>query len=149
MTFYPETEGAAINVAFSQFNTESGYDYLYIYNGTSTSATLIGQYSGTTSPGSVTATNAEGALTFHFTSDSYTTAAGWVATVSCVERPEVVMNCYYPATNVTNGTYIMGYLNGSSLAMPSHNSTSTVTTATATVTLTDYGFTGEPSHKSP
>ena len=143
MTFYPETPNASITVAFSEFNTESNYDFLYIYNGTSTSSTLIGQYSGTTNPGTVTATNDEGALTFHFTSDVNTNRAGWVATVSCVERPEVVMNCYYPATNVTNGSYIMGNLNGSSLAMPSHNSTSTVTTATATVTLTDYGFTAE------
>ena len=143
MTFYPETEDASISVAFSEFNTESNYDFLYIYNGTSTSATLIGQYSGTTSPGTVTATNAEGALTFRFTSDSNTNKAGWVATLSCVERPEVIMNCYYPATNVSSVTYIMGHLNGSSLAMPSHNSASTVTTATATVSLTDYGFTAE------
>ena len=143
MTFYPETEDASISVIFTEFNTEANYDYLYIYNGTSTSATLIGQYSGTTSPGTVTATNAEGALTFRFTSDSNTNRAGWVATVSCVERPEVVMNCYYPVSNVSEGTYIMGYLNGSSLAMPSHNNASTVTTATAAVTPTDYGFTAE------
>ena len=143
MTFYPETGDASISVTFTQFNTEENYDYLYIYNGTSTSANLIGQYSGTTSPGTVTATNADGALTFRFTSDQGVTAAGWVATVSCVERPEVVMNCYYPASNVSAGSYIMGYLNGSSLATPSHNSASTVTTATATVIPTDYGFTAE------
>ena len=143
MTFYPETEDASISVAFSQFNTEANYDYLYIYNGTSTSANLIGQYSGTTSPGTVTATNADGALTFVFTSDVSQTASGWVATVSCVERPEVVMNCYYPTTNVSAGSYTLGYLNGSSIVMPSHNNASTVTTATATVTTTDYGFTAE------
>ena len=143
MTFYPETEDASISVAFTQFNTEANYDYLYIYNGTSASANLIGQYSGTTNPGTVTATNADGALTFVFTSDVYQNAEGWVATVACVERPEVVMNCYYPVSNVSEGTYIMGYLNGSSLAMPSHNNASAVTTATATVTPTDYGFTAE------
>ena len=143
MTFYPETENASISVAFTQFNTEANYDYLYIYNGISTSANLIGQYSGTTSPGTVTATNADGALTFVFTSDGSQTASGWVATVSCVERPEVVMNCYYPTTNVSAGSYTLGYLNGSSIAMPSHNNASTVTTATATVTTTDYGFTAE------
>ena len=31
MTFYPGTEGAMVSVSFSQFNTESNYDYLYIY----------------------------------------------------------------------------------------------------------------------
>ncbi|MBR4392373.1 MAG: PKD domain-containing protein, partial [Bacteroidales bacterium] len=143
MTFYPETEDASISVAFSEFNTESNYDYLYIYNGTSTSATLIGQYSGTNGPGTVTATNADGALTFRFTSDSNTNRTGWVATLSCVERPEVVMSCYYPASSMSAGDYVMGNLNGSSLAMPSHNNASTVTTATAAVTSTDYGFTAE------
>ena len=83
MTFYPGTEGAMVTVNFTQFNTESGYDYLYIYNGTSTSAPQIGQYDGTTSPGTVMATNEAGALTFKFTSDSGVNAAGWVATVSC------------------------------------------------------------------
>jgi PKD repeat protein len=83
MTFYPGTEGAMVSVSFTQFNTESGYDYLYIYDGTSTSATLIGRYDGTTSPGTVMATNEAGALTFKFTSDSGVNAAGWVATVSC------------------------------------------------------------------
>ena len=83
MTFYPGTEGAMVSVNFTQFNTESGYDYLYIYNGTSTSAPQIGQYDGTTSPGTVMATNEGGALTFKFTSDSGVNAAGWVATVSC------------------------------------------------------------------
>ena len=84
MTFYPRSDGAKVKVAFSDFNTESNYDYLYIYDGTSTSATQIGQYSGTTGPGTVTATNAAGALTFRFTSDYSVNKAGWVATVSCV-----------------------------------------------------------------
>ena len=83
LTFYPSTEGAKVSVAFSQFNVESNYDFLYIYDGTSTSATQIGQYTGTTSPGTVTATNEDGALTFRFTSDYSVVKTGWVATVSC------------------------------------------------------------------
>ena len=91
MTINPSSDGAMVSVSFSQFNVESNYDYLYIYDGTSTSATLIGQYSGTTSPGTVTATNADGALTFRFTSDNYVNKIGWVAAVSCV----------YPDHNIT------------------------------------------------
>ena len=92
MTFYPGTEGAMVSVNFTQFNTESGYDYLYIYDGTSTSATLIGRYDGTTSPGTVMATNSAGALTFRFTSDSGVNAAGWVAAVSCISTDPVDIN---------------------------------------------------------
>jgi hypothetical protein len=88
MTFYPSSEGAMTSVSFSDFELESNYDYLYIYDGTSTSATQIGQYTGTTSPGTVTATNEAGALTFKFTSDYSVNKSGWAATVSC-EYPDV------------------------------------------------------------
>ncbi len=84
MTFYPGSDNAMVSVTFTEFSTESGYDYLYIYDGTSTSATQIGRYDGSNNPGTVTATNADGALTFKFTSDSGVNATGWVATVSCV-----------------------------------------------------------------
>ena len=84
MTFTPAIAGNMIRVNFVEFNTEEGYDYLYIYDGSSTSATLIGQYDGANNPGEVTATNNEGALTFRFTSDQGVTASGWVAMVSCV-----------------------------------------------------------------
>ena len=83
MTFYPGSNNAKVQVVFSEFSTESNYDFLYIYDGTSTSATQIGEYSGTNSPGMVTATNDDGALTFRFTSDYSLNKAGWVATVSC------------------------------------------------------------------
>ena len=106
MTFYPGTEGAMVTVNFTQFNTESGYDYLYIYNGTSTSAPQIGQYDGTTSPGTVMATNEAGALTFKFTSDSGVNAAGWVASVSCFYTDQPV-NISVTA-NPSNGGTVSG-----------------------------------------
>ena len=105
MTFYPETEGAFMSVAFSQFNTEPDYDYLYIYDGTSTSATLIGQYSGSNSPGTVVATNAAGALTFRFTSDYGVNAAGWVATLSCFEPAPVYITV---SADPSNGGTVSG-----------------------------------------
>lgn len=84
LTIYPDTEGGIIQVEFQSFNMESNYDFLYIYDGTSTSATQIGQYSGSDSPGVITATNAAGALTFKCTSDSSVTRDGWVAYVHCL-----------------------------------------------------------------
>lgn len=82
-TFYPSTSGSMARFTFNSFATESGYDYLKIYNGTSAAAVLIGTYSGTTSPGTVTASNASGALTFNFTSDGTVTGTGWSASISC------------------------------------------------------------------
>ena len=84
LTFIPTSLGNMIGVTFSEFNTEAGYDFLYIYDGDSTDAMLIGTYDGTNSPGTVTATNNAGALTFRFTSDSWTTSSGWAAEVYCV-----------------------------------------------------------------
>ena len=87
LTFFPDTEGAKIKVDLLSFNTESNYDYLKIYDGTSTSSAMIGSYTGGNSPGTVVASNAQGALTFNFTSDSYSSEPGWEAVVSCSGLP--------------------------------------------------------------
>lgn len=84
MTFMPGTPGGILEATFLEFNTESGYDHLYIFDGTSTNAPSLGQFNGSTSPGTVTATNSEGALTFRFTSDYSVNNSGWVATIHCI-----------------------------------------------------------------
>ena len=85
MTFLPASEGGIIEVTFQSFDTESNYDWLYIYDGTSTSAPQIGQqHSGSDNPGTVTATNTAGAITFRFTSDSSVNKEGWAAHVRCL-----------------------------------------------------------------
>lgn len=106
MTFYPSTAGAMMQFVFSSFSTESGYDYLRIYNGTSTSATLIGTYNGSTGPGTVTATNPTGALTFNFTSDGSVTKPGWTAAISCfsVTTPPVAQFAASSTTPAVNST---------------------------------------------
>jgi PKD repeat protein len=87
-TIYPQTSGNAIRAVFTVFALEAStncmYDYLYIYNGTSIQDPEIGRYCGTTSPGTVTASNASGALTFLFNSNMTNVAQGWQATISCV-----------------------------------------------------------------
>ncbi len=60
-----------------------------IYNGENTSAPLIGQYCGTNSPGTVTSSNAAGALTFEWHSDISVTGPGWTASISCSTNPPV------------------------------------------------------------
>lgn len=88
LTFYPSTAGAMIEVDFSVFDVEyqssCSYDYLRIYDGENASATLIGTYCGTNSPGTVLASNAAGALTFVWHSDVSVTDIGWEASISCV-----------------------------------------------------------------
>ena len=76
------TGASTVTVTFHSFQLENGYDTLWIYNGPSTASPLIGYYTGTNSPGTVTGST--GALTFRFKSDNATTFGGWRATWSCV-----------------------------------------------------------------
>ncbi len=76
------TGASSVTVTFHSFQLENGYDTLWIYNGPSTSSPLIGRYTGSNSPGTVTGTG--GALTFRFKSDNATVAPGWRATWTCV-----------------------------------------------------------------
>lgn len=74
---FQPTNAASVTVTFSQFSVESGYDKLFIYDGNSIDAPLIGVYTGSTSPGTVTGSGT--ALTFEFRSDCSTTGTGWTA----------------------------------------------------------------------
>ena len=87
MTFLPALTGSKIIVEFTSFSIEDeadcDYDWLKIYDGPTTSATLIGEYCGNNSPGTIVASNNDGALTFSFHSDGSVTGSGWVAAINC------------------------------------------------------------------
>ena len=91
-TICPSTAGQSVSVNFTSFNTESGLDLLYVYSGNSTSSQLLGIYSGTTSPGTLTSYASNGCLTFYFQSDGSVTKAGWAATISCVAPPSTPLS---------------------------------------------------------
>lgn len=85
-TICPSIAGDCISLNFSAFNIESGWDFLRIYDGTSTASPIIGTYSGNTLAGqTISATTASpgGCLTFWFTSDGSVNLAGWAASISC------------------------------------------------------------------
>jgi gliding motility-associated-like protein len=80
------TNGQPVYIQFSQFQLESGFDNLSIYNGTNTTnPNLIGTYTGSTSPGSIQGTGT--CITLVFTSDGSVTYSGWVATIGCGTLP--------------------------------------------------------------
>lgn len=81
-TIYPANAGDRIRLSFLEF--DASYGGFLIYNGTSIDAPLIGEYSGTTSPGIVEALNDDGALTIHFMGPGWEETTGWVAYISCV-----------------------------------------------------------------
>ena len=105
----------SITLAFSSFDLESGYDNLLIYNGSSNQAPLLGKFSGTTSPGTLTASS--GRMYLELRSDCATTrpgfAANWSAAgaaVNCAtdafEANETRAASRAIGVNVNNSAYI-------------------------------------------
>ena len=93
-TFTPSTAGNMLQFVFTSFSVEGGtYDYLIIYDGPTTGSPVIGTF--TTNPGTITATNPTGQITFAWFSDGTVTYPGWAATISCVAPP--------PTYLITNG----------------------------------------------
>ena len=82
-TFNPGNPGDFVRITWNSFVSESGWDYITIYNGANTSSpVLYGPSSGTLSiPVFVSTT---GPLTVKFTSDGSSTRTGWSATVDCI-----------------------------------------------------------------
>ena len=143
-TIYPSTDGAMVRLTFNTFALQASSNYygcrdkLYIYDGTSTSANvLVNGVCGTSNPGTVTATNADGALTIVFTSNNSTTAAGWEAEISCyVPDAEVAVQSYTPTTanyNTTNDLNVT-FINNGGLSTGA-NTTATLSTTDEYLTL--------------
>lgn len=107
LTLIQPTGATSITLNFSSFSTEAGWDYMFIYDGATTSSPLIGQYDGTTSPGTITSTG--GSLLIEFRSDCATTAAGWAATWTSNTVISPTADSIAPTTTVTTpGTWETG-----------------------------------------
>ncbi|HSD15570.1 MAG TPA: M12 family metallo-peptidase [Flavobacterium sp.] len=107
-TIIPNLSNKKIRLDFTSFSLEQDYDYLYVYNGSSTASPSFAAngYTGTTVPGPLESSAPDGALTLRFFSDGGVTDQGWVATTSCLTNLGINENnyidySYYP--NPTNG----------------------------------------------
>lgn len=89
ITFKPETVGSSINVNFTDFDLEQDYDYLYVYNGPTTTSPLMGTFTGGNLPPSLTSTASGGELTCRLVSDQIENGRGWIADITCVAKPIV------------------------------------------------------------
>ncbi|MBK7852318.1 MAG: hypothetical protein IPJ66_14615 [Bacteroidetes bacterium] len=116
-TFYP-LPGNKIQIVFNSFVTESGYDFLSVFDGNSVSAPQLFSGSGSALPGTFTSSAADGSLTIHFTSDLSLSYSGWDATVSCISIP------------ACTGTPVPGNVTGNTAVCYGSNTTLTATGAT-------------------
>jgi hypothetical protein len=99
VTIYPETSNSLIHLQGDYVTESISYDYIQIYDGTSTSATQLGKFGGTGSI-DVTASNADGALTVYFRSDVSGNYSGFAFNITCEEKP----TCDVPTINVEGAT---------------------------------------------
>lgn len=104
----PDVPNKKIALTFTAFNLETDYDYMWIYDGNSTSAPEMtpGGLTGTSIPGPFVSTAADGSLTLRFFSDPGVVEDGYAATVNCQDNLSVpgfegIDFTYYP--NPSNG----------------------------------------------
>ncbi len=86
-TFCPSTPGDKVRVTFTAFDTESGLDYLDVWNANAVGApgTADDRFMGLpTVPFTITSTSPDGCLSFQFITDGSVEYAGFTATISCV-----------------------------------------------------------------
>ncbi|TDS11659.1 CUB-like protein [Maribacter caenipelagi] len=92
-TLCPEPGKDYVVVDFTSFDIDSGGDFLYVYDGNSTSSPLIGQYDNDNIPSTIASTGGTGCLTFRFTSNNNGTGTGFEADIVCyTEGPRLVID---------------------------------------------------------
>jgi hypothetical protein len=83
-TIYPSGGSGKVVLDFTDFETASAEDLVGIHDGPDDSATDLGNFSGTNSPGVVTSTHSTGSLTIEFMSDGSGVAPGFAADITCI-----------------------------------------------------------------
>ncbi len=125
VTICPTNPGDVVTVTFTAFDTETNWDALYVFNGTSTAAPqlasanpaanvpggLAGGYWGTTIPGPFTSSDPSGCLTFRFRSDNTINRAGWIANVTCAPMDQCPSPSVLTTTSITSNSVVLGWQN--------------------------------------
>ena len=106
----PAVVGNVVRLTGS-INTESGYDYVYVYDGSGTSGTLLWSGSGSSSIGTVTSTS--GSLTVKMTSDGSAVYSGFSLTIACVPPPVNPCNFISALTCGVSSNYALAAATGS------------------------------------
>ena len=143
LVLYPETAGSSIAVS-GTYNTESGWDYLYIYDGAGTGGTQLGQFSGAGTIPAMVASN--GPLTLKFTSDGGVNKSGFQLNVTCASCTPpgflTTSNLTATSTDLTwvgmSTTYMVEYKAQSDTVWTSETTLDTFLTLNGLTPLTSY-----------
>ena len=72
---------------FTEFDTEAGYDTVFVYDGPDDTYPLLAYWWGNTLPPQISTTPGAGAMCIKFTSDYANTAQGWSANYTSIGNP--------------------------------------------------------------
>ena len=108
-TICPTNPGDLVTVTFTAFSVQNGFDFLKVYDGNDITAPLLANLTGTAIPPSFTSTATTGCLTFVFTSNATTTAAGWISNVSCAPPPSCRVPAAIATSTVTSNSVILNW----------------------------------------
>lgn len=98
----------SITLSFSEFNTELNYDGVIIYDGVDNSASVLGQFSGSTIPEPISSST--GSMYMEFITDPAERADGWKASYTATivtglnENPDLSFEIF---PNPTNGVFTL------------------------------------------
>jgi hypothetical protein len=109
-TICPDNTGDVVSLQFLEFDVEDGWDFLKVYDGDSTAAPLLGEFTGTALPPLLTSSDASGCLTVVFTSDGIINRAGWVANVLCGPPPTCFVIENLVVDNVLNDSVTLSWV---------------------------------------
>ena len=142
-TICPTNASDIVTVTFTAFNTETNWDALYVYDGTSITSPQIsstnaggnvpgglpGGFWGTTIPGPFTSSDPSGCLTFRFRSDTSVNMPGWSANVTCAPDTDKILLIAFVDQN-NNGIKDAGenYFTNGSFVYQQNNSGSNTNT---------------------
>lgn len=121
ITFTPSVGTNKVELNFNAFDLQTSEDGMVIYNGPTTASPIIssglpagtnatncpaGSFYGSTSPGTITSTDASGAITIRFRSSSAINNSGWLAGVTCIspsacQKPTLTATTAIASTTAT------------------------------------------------
>ncbi|WCO02430.1 T9SS type B sorting domain-containing protein [Psychroserpens ponticola] len=105
LTICPTATGDAIQLSFTEFNTQLNIDVLTIYDGPDNTFPSLGSFSGGNNPGVVEATTPSGCLTIEFVSNGSGTTTGWASDIACLTPCQSIianLDSTNPAFDVNN-----------------------------------------------
>lgn len=103
----------SVSLTFASFNMESGYDYLYVYDGPTTASPLIGQYDGASLPNGGVINSTGSSITIQQVTDAGLTEGGFQLSWLC-NLPNAAPVTTFTANTTSSCTGVIQFTDHSS-----------------------------------